>query len=99
MINMGLGMLPLDSDLKLAVGSEYPGGQVYLGELAEGENFVYSLIIVVIFMGLGGTYRLEEDFKLIICGASHNGLGLFFIGGVDPSRHQVKIFTCQLEQG
>ena len=43
-------------------------------ELAEGGNFVCCLIIVVIFMELGGTYRLGEDFKLIIWGPNHKGL-------------------------
>ena len=70
-----------------------PGGTSRRG------NFVYFLIIVVIFMGLGGTYRFGEDFKVIIWGASHKGLGPFFIGGVDPSRHHVKIFIWQLEEG
>ena len=68
-------------------------------ELAEGGNFVYCLIIVVIFMGLGGAYRLGEDFKVIIWGASQKGLGPIFIGGVDPLRHHVKIFIWQLEEG
>ena len=49
-------------------------------------------------MGLGGTYRLGEDFKVIIWGASHKGLGPFFIGGIDPSKYQVKIFIWQLEE-
>ena len=70
-----------------------------MGQLAEGGNFVYCLIIVVIFMGHGGTYRFGEDFKVIIWGASHKGLGPFFIDGVDPSRHHVKIFIWQLEEG
>ena len=35
-------------------------------ELAERENFVCRLIIVVIFMGLVGTYRLGKEFKVII---------------------------------
>ena len=59
---------------------------------------MYCLVIVAIFMGLEGTYRFGEDFKFIIWEASHKGLGLFFIGGVDPSRHHVKIFIWQLEE-
>ena len=43
--------------------------------------------------------RLGEDFKVITWGASHKGLGPFFIGGVDLSRSQVKIFIWQLEEG
>ena len=45
-------------------------------------------------MGLGRAYRLGADFKVIIWGASQKG-----IGGVDPSRHQVNILICQLEEG
>ena len=57
------------------------------------------LVIVVIFMGLGRAYRLGEDFEVIIWGASHEGMGPFFVGGVDPSRHHVNIFIFQLEEG
>ena len=42
-------------------------------------------------MGLGGTCTLGEDFKLIMWGASHKGLGPLFIEGIDPSRHKLKI--------
>ena len=50
-------------------------------------------------MGLGRAYRLGKDFEVIIWGASHEGMGPFFIGGVDPSRHHVNIFIFQLEEG
>ena len=50
-------------------------------------------------MGLGRAYRLGADFKVIIWGASQKGIEPFFIGGVDPSRHQVNILICQLEEG
>ena len=33
--------------------SEYPGKEVYLERLGVEENFVWCLVIVVIFMGLG----------------------------------------------
>ena len=59
----------------------------FAGELPEGGNLVCCLIIVVIFMRFGGTYRVGGDFKVIIWGASHKGLWSFFIGGVDPLRH------------
>ena len=59
---------------------------------------MYCLVIVTKFMGLEGTYRFGEDFKVIIWEASHKGLGPFFIGGVDPLRHHVKIFIWQLEE-
>ena len=67
--------------------------------LAEGGNLC-CLIIVVIFMGLGGACRLREDFKVIIWGDGGQAtkVGTIFYGGVDPSRHQVKIFIWQLEE-
>ena len=49
-------------------------------------------------MELGGAYRLGEDFKVIILEISYKGLGPYFMGGVDPSRHQVKIFIWELEE-
>ena len=55
---MGLVTLPLDSGPKLW-GSELPGDEVCLGDLAVEGNFVFFLIIVVIFIGLGRAYRLE----------------------------------------
>ena len=61
-----------------------PGEQVFLGELAEGGNFICCLIVLVMFMGLGRTYRLGGDFKVIIWGAIHKGLGTFFMGGAHP---------------
>ena len=71
---------------------------IRLGELAVGGNFVCCLIIVVIFMGLGIAYRLRGDFKVIIWGASHKGMGPFLWGGVDLLRHHVKILIWQLEE-
>ena len=64
--------------------SEKPGGQDCLEELAEGGNFVCCPIIVVIFIGLGGTYKLGGDFKVVIWGPSHKELGAFFIGELTP---------------
>ena len=51
-------------------------------------------------MGLGGACRLREDFKVIIWGDGGQAtkVGTIFYGGVDPSRHQVKIFIWQLEE-
>ena len=51
------------------------------GEQGLGGNFVWCLIIVATFMGLGGAYRLREDFKVIISEASHKGMETFFFGG------------------
>ena len=62
---MGLVTLPLDSSPKLAVGqwiawwSGLPGGSNSRGRL-----FLFCLIIVVIFMGLGRAYRLGWILKL-----------------------------------
>ena len=53
MIKMGLVRLPFDS-----------GDQVCFGNLAVGEKFVFFLIIVVMFIGLGRAYRLEGILKL-----------------------------------
>ena len=77
-------MLPLDSGPKLAVGQG---------------NFVCCLIIVVIFLGLGRTYRLGGDFKVVIRVISHKGMGPFLWGEFDPLRHNVKILIWQLEEG
>ena len=49
-------------------------------------------------MGLGGAYRLEEILKSAYGGQAAKGWDHFY-GGVDPSRHQVKIFIWQLEEG
>ena len=49
-----------------------------------------------------GTWRsmsVGEDFKVIIWGGKPQRDGTIFIGGVDPLRHQVKIFIWQLEEG
>ena len=63
---------------------------------------VLSLIIVVIFIGLGETYRLGKDFKVIIRAEegrlSHEEIGPFFIGGIDPSKHHVKVSIWQMEE-
>ena len=56
--------------------------QVFLGEIAAGGNFTCCLIILGIFMGFRGAYSLGQDFKVIICGASYKGMGLFYAGGV-----------------
>ena len=62
-------------------------------------DFVWCLMIVFIFMGLGGVYRLGEGVKVIIWGTRHKGIGSFFNGGVNPSRHHVNILIWQLEEG
>ena len=61
-------------------------------------------------MGLGGTYTLREILKSSYKGMGGGGEGgqttkgwdhflLGEIGGVDPLRHQVKIFTWQFKEG
>ena len=64
-----------------------------LGELGAAGNFVWCLIIVVIFMGLEGAFRLGGDFRVIIWGTSCKEMGpfLFLGGGVDPPRDHVNI--------
>ena len=54
-----------------------------LGQLGVGGNFVWCLIIVVIFMRLEGAFRLGGDFRVIIWGTSHKEMGpfLFLRGG------------------
>ena len=54
-------MLPLDS------------GPVGLNDLAVGGHFACSLIIVAMFIRLGG----GGDFEVILWGASHKGMGPF----------------------
>ena len=92
-------MLSINTGPKLAVGQCEQVDRFPRGELAVGGNFVRCLIIVVIFLGLGGAYRLAGDFKLIIWSASHEGMGPFLWGGVHPSRHHVKILISQLQEG
>ena len=50
-------------------------------------------------MGLGRAYRLGGDFKVIVWEASHEVMGPFLMGGVDPSRQRVNILILQLEEG
>ena len=70
---MGLVTLRLDS-----------GDHICLGDPAVGGNFVFSLIIVVIFIGLGKAYRLGVDFEVIKWGASHKGMGPSLWGRLTP---------------
>ena len=93
---MGLVTLLLCSGPKLAVGSEELGDQVCLGHLAAvGGNFVFCLMIVVIFIGLGRAYKLGVgDCEVIKWEARQKGE--VFYGKVDPSRHHVKILVWQL---
>ena len=56
-------MLPLDS------------GPVGLNDLAVGGHFACSLIIVAMFIRLGGGGG--GDFEVILWGASHKGMGPF----------------------
>ena len=48
------------------------------------ENFVYCLLIVLIFVRVGGTYNLGEILKSSNGGVSHKVLGPFFMGRVIP---------------
>ena len=61
-----------------------------MGDLAVGGNFVFCLIIVVTFIGLGRAYRLGRrggggvDFEVIKSGARHKGMGPFLLGKLTP---------------
>ena len=56
-----------------------------MGDLAVGGNFVFCLIIVVIFIGLGRAYRFwGRDFEVIKWGASHKGMGPLLWGKLTP---------------
>ena len=76
-------MLPLDSGPKLAVGQG---------------NFVCCLIIVVIFLGLGRTYRLGGDFKVVIRVVSHKEMGPFLWGKL-TSWNTIKNLNLVIEGG
>ena len=69
-----------------------------MGDIAVGGNFVCCLIIVVIFMALGGTYHLGADFKVIIWRESYKGIALFFYGGFDLSIQHVNVLILQLRR-
>ena len=56
-----------------------------MGFIVVGGDFVCCLIIVVIFIGLGG------DFEVTIWGDELERHRTIFMGKVDPSRHHVKI--------
>ena len=58
---MGLVMLPSIVVQSYLWGSKEPGDQVCLGDLVVGGNFVFCLIIVVIFTGLGRAYTLKKN--------------------------------------
>ena len=73
-------MLVLDSSAKLAVGQWIADHQVCLRDLAVGGNFVYSLVIAVIFKALIEHIVWGEDFEVIKWWASHKGMGPFLWG-------------------
>ena len=60
-----------------------------MGKLAEGGNFVCCFIIVVMFMGLEEAYRLRGNDNIR---GKPQRVGTIFMGAVDSSRPQVKIF-------
>ena len=89
-------------DSKMYTSGSIASSQRILTEI----NFLCCLIIVAIFIGLGGAHIFGEDFKVVMWWrwgegggrASHKGLGPVFMGGFDPLRHQVQIFMWQLEE-
>ena len=55
------------------------------GDLAIGGNFVFCLIIVVTFIGLGIAYRFGEgDFEVIKWRVSHKGMRPLLWGKLTP---------------
>ena len=73
---------------------------VCLGDVTVGGNFVFCLIVVVIFIGLGRAYRLGEGegvgFWTYQLGGKPHWDETIFMGQVDPLRHHVKILILQL---
>ena len=58
--------------------SENPCEEVCVGGLGEGENYIWCLVIVAIFMGLGGPKRcggggLKSSYRGSGLGKSQNG--------------------------
>ena len=97
-INMGLVTLPLESGPKLDVCSEFSGDQVCLGDLAVGGNFVFCLIIVVIFIGLGRAYRLGGTLTLSNAGQDRKWCDHFY-GGSWPLKTPCKDFNLAIVGG
>ena len=65
------------------------------GDLAAGRNFVFCLMIVAIFVGLGRACRLERIVKLLNGGQATKG-ETNFMGEIAPSGHHVKTSIWQL---
>ena len=58
-------------------------------------NFVFCLIIFVIFIGLGRAYRLGGFLSYQMGDHKQQKDGVIFMGKVDPSRHHVKILIWE----
>ena len=68
-------------------------------DLAVEGNFVFCLIIVVIFIGLRRAYMLRVEgwiFTLSNGGGKPQRDGTIFMGEVEPSSHHIKILIWQL---
>ena len=106
MINIGLARLLLNSVPKLIVGQwiiQWRG--LFWGELGVGGNFVWCLIIVVIFIGLGGAYKFSEILKSWFGGGGGWEGGKprryrnFFYGGTWPHKTPYKDFNLVIKGG
>ena len=62
-------------------------------DLAVGGKFVFCLVIVVIFIGLGRAYRLG-GFSNYQMGGKPQRDGTIFMWKVYPSRQHIKILIC-----
>ena len=77
---MGFVTLPLDIGPKLAVNNL--AIKFAWGDIAGGRNFVFCLILVVIFIRLRRAYRLGGEFlKLSSSGQATKGWDHFYQGG------------------
>ena len=70
------------------------------GDLAVRGDFVFCLIIVVIFIGLGRAYRFwgGRGVEVIKWGKAQRD-GTIFMGQVDHFRRHVKNLIWQLQEG
>ena len=68
------------------------------GELDARRNVVCRLPIVIIFIGLGGAYRLWVDFNFIIWGVSHKEMGPLLLGWSWPLKTSCKEFNLEIER-
>ena len=74
---------------QLSLGASEQPGEVSQRGLGVGGDYVWRLVMVVVFMGLGGVKWVVEGFKVMIWEATTSEEPIFK-AGVDPSRHHVE---------